>query len=264
MLTSFQAPATASLLRTFNRFPDLPPEIRVDIWKQAVSDIECSAIRVIVNFDLDQPRALVPSLRVAARDVSSSDDETSECDSNCDWTCEAFAQHQQRIPAMLYVCRESRNLVLDKYHLDLDSIIPDENKLWWNPQEDTIYLPSFEYKLLRRKRLRTSLSSVQHLALPLRKEFLNGFYVLDFINVPTLKSLSLLIDPFGKYDAEGGRIVLHEPYDVPIARLQNMTPSQIEELITAMIESRGYPCDPPSVEVLVMGFGKSKCSRRSG
>jgi hypothetical protein len=266
---TFQVPANASPLRTFHRFPDLPPETRVNIWKQALSDIDCKAIRVIINFDLDHPGAIISSPRYA-ENLSDLDEEDSDYNSDFGSTGEATAQRQGPIPAMLHVCRESRDIALSRYRLDLYSSIPGENTTWWNPQEDTVYLPSFEYAYIKWEILRTSLFSVQHLALPLKWELLNGFaYQFSmnslyewFLHLPYLKTLSLLVDPFGIYDAEGGRIVQYEPYDVPITRLNNYTPSQIEKLITENIKLSKSPGVPPSVEVLVMEFRKSKTSKR--
>jgi hypothetical protein len=261
VLTSFQGPANASPFETFPRFPDLPPELRVNIWKQALSDIDCGEIRVIVNFDLNHPRAIIPSPR-QVKDLADRDEEDSDYNGEPDFTSEAAARHRSTIPAMLHVSRESRNILLSRYCLDLYSNIPDENTRLWNLEEDILYLPSFDYEYIMGKRLRTSLFSVQHLALPLARSLLARFKtelpmnpLYEWIlNLPYLKTLSLLVEPFGKYDADGGRILLYEPFNVPITRLNRYTPSKIERLITETIKS----CNPlgvsPSIEVFVMGF----------
>lgn len=267
MLTSFQVPANASLLQTFYRFPDLPPEIRVNVWKQALSNIDCEAIRVIINFDLYHPRAIIsyPQYVKSPPDLDGEySDSNSDSNSDFDNTGEAATQGQSPIPALLHVCVESRSITLCRYRLDLYSNIPAENATWWNPQEDTIYFPSLKYSNIYGEKLRRSLFFVQHLALPLRKEILNGFYLEVsssalyewILDLPYLKTLSLLVNPFGKYDAMGGRILLYEPYDVPISHLHGSTPSQIEEFITERIKPWKLPEDLPSVEVLVMGFRK--------
>jgi hypothetical protein len=270
MLTSFQAPANPSPLRAFHGFPHLPLEIRVNIWNQALSDIDCHAIRVIINFDLDHPRAIVSAPWYPPSDLSEVDEDGIDYDSDFSDTPDPVAPPPSRIPAMLHACPESRTIALTRYRLDLHSNIPDENTPWWNPEEDTVYLPSFQYKHTTWKGLRTSLSSVQYLALPLTKAFLdvvapnplmpykfplNSFFEW-ILNLPHLKALTLLVDPFGKYDAGRGRIIQHEPYDVPIHHLNSYRPSQIEKLIMKIIGTLKSPEDPPSVEVLVMGFSK--------
>jgi len=265
--------ATPSLLQTFSCFPDLPTEIRFTVWRYVLAAIYCpAAARIIINFNLNQPRAIIPSLGPRVYDGSDSDSVTTVWDSDSDISGHTPAHSYHHIPAMLHACHEARIIALDSYRFDQESIVPGENKLWWDPEEDTIYIPDLHRITIREKTLYTSLSSLQHLALPLHLDLLNkftspqsrwGYLHQWFSTLPALTSLILLTEPYNKFDADEGRILLYEPYNVPIDHLLNNKASEIEDLITAEIKSWGLGWDPPLVEVLAIRFRKNKQKRHN-
>ena len=201
-------------------FFDLPPEIRIQIWFLAL------------------PHGRV--LRIAFK--GHNEDEL------------AYAMGPVSIPTILHICRESRTFARTALRLGFGESSALEDRDWWNPSQDILYLPpwqpppnwnlrvsfnfqdfqeNFPYPPLDIHRddsnvgspsHHTSLASVQHLALPFNFKVLNGIKFSDrseswlppwLHDFPNLKSVKLLIDHVPQW-YRAGDIQLYQPLDAPL------------------------------------------------
>jgi hypothetical protein len=204
-------------------FSELPTEIQVMVWRLLVPNPRSirGALLFIVNLELGNPKAILPSIRDFKRasslanpyDVDDDDDMEEALEF---WGVDDDSMYSLRRPilSLLHTCRASRTVVLEKYRLDLVSTLPEENTTLWNPEEDMVYFPpplkfqearTFLYWLsLGREAPRPSLSSLQHVAFQLNGEASSGLGLNEFPeeltnvlenqwlhNFPALKSFSL-------------------------------------------------------------------------
>jgi len=252
--------------KTFPKFPLLPKEIRLLIWKYAVppprhfAQDHCGVL-LIVNFELARPKVILPS----PRDLwfmfpHEGPEDARHHKKSTVW------EWQMGIFTLLHACRESRAVTQEEYRLDLKSAIPEENEPWWS-DEDVVYFPtggddrSRDAALLRwmsRKRSGRMhcLQSIHHIAMEATHAAVKamGFLAQDGSedgsevsesdlpldrpndgwrfewpgNFRALESLSLMFDPGEVEGSENGSLRLYKPYDVVVQGL-GLKPSQIEE-----------------------------------
>jgi hypothetical protein len=166
----------------------------------------------------------------------------------------AYAMGPVSIPTILHVCHESRAFARRVLRLGFGESSTVEDRGWWNPCQDILYLPpwqpppnwdlrvsfnfqdfqeNFPYPPLDINRddssvgspsHHISLASVQHLALPFNFKVLNGIKFSErseswlppwLHDFPNLKSVKLLIDHVPQW-YRAGDIQLYLPLDVPL------------------------------------------------
>ena len=249
----------------FPQFPDLPTEIRTKIWEYATPhprDVP-DAILVFVNFDLSRPRAILPSPeyltglfdKIEIQFFESEEDLPSPSFPVWDLTLRAD------VISLLHVCHHSRVTIGQLFSLDLEESVEAWNTQLWDPVNDTLYLtglanPDGDDVFLQwlsdsRQRPYMGFISVEHIALKLDTasakwllleadglpEYeLFGNRWLD--NLPSLQTFNLCIDPrqFSKY--EYGQADPYPPLDVPVMRLNQFTPSQIQKQVANSLKER--------------------------
>jgi hypothetical protein len=246
--------------KQFTKFSLLPQEIRLQIWKHALpAPREFATTRggilVIVNFELARPRVIIPSPRYIFFLLDFYGDEYSADDMVFEW--------QIRIFNILHATRESRDVTLEEYRLDIKSIIPEENTPWWD-EDDVVYFPTdtrigdtarLQWMSEKRPGRLHYLPSINHIAMEVTHPAMEalGFLVEyepgDFpeesenplhihrgsgwhfdwpTNFPFLKTMCLMFDPGEVGGRENGRLKLYAADDV-LVRDIGLKPSQIEE-----------------------------------
>jgi hypothetical protein len=246
--------------KQFTKFSLLPQEIRLLIWKYALPEprefaTNHGGILVIVNFELARPRVIIPS----PRDIFFLLDFYGE-----EHTVEEMVfEWQIRVFNMLHACQESRVVALEKYRLDIKSIIPEENIPWWD-QDDVVYFPTdarigdtarLQWMSENRPGRLHYLPSINHIAMEASHSAMEalGFLVADALgnvpegfetplhnylgsgwhfdwptNFPSLKTMCLMFDPGEVGRREKGTLRLYAPHDVLVKDI-GLKPSQIEE-----------------------------------
>lgn len=216
-------------------FADLPKELQLLVWKYALPDpheIE-GAIILFVDFDLSQPRAILPQIteykdayhraRTRYNEVHH-DDSEEEDEAESLWgfnDTHLMANHRSPVMNLLQACRASRTVALEVFRLDLASSIPEEQIPWWSPADDMVYFAQPDnyienramlYWLSQRREVaQSNLSSLQHIAFRFDHNistaldptsfadagYDNVLYTEDgwLLNFPDLQSLSIFIDP---------------------------------------------------------------------
>ncbi|KAH8687927.1 hypothetical protein BGZ60DRAFT_522561 [Tricladium varicosporioides] len=277
-------------------FPDLPIEIRLAIWKYAmISPREILAdVIVLVNFDLESPRAILPSLstyRAANEHIMLDDQEF--IDEGFVSTIEIAKRNRKQIFALMQTCVEAREVVLSRYILDCASTLTNTTKLWQS--DDTLCITQHgNFPLLNLlchfKEPLSYFDTVRHLALFLDVSLLSLFPALTvhsdederdfsdltigcltpeciFRHFPNLETLDLLLDPVNNRGQDCGKLVLYEPIDKPIVRLEYTTPSAIERKITGYLEAMSkdgwFQGNIPVVECAVVCWKKPKFLKTS-
>ena len=202
-------------------FFHLPPELRIQVWGLAL------------------PRGRV--LRIAFKGLHNANEY-------------AHTMGRIAIPTILHVCHESRGFAKTALRLGFGERSTTDDKDWWNPSRDILYLPpwqpppswdlrvsfnfqdfeeNFPYPPLDIHRddsrvgspaHHASLSSVQHLALPFNFKVLNGIKFSErseswlprwLHDFSDLESVKLLIDHVPQW-YRAGDIQLYLPLDVPL------------------------------------------------
>ncbi|KAJ8058876.1 hypothetical protein OCU04_011860 [Sclerotinia nivalis] len=237
----------------FPQFRDLPPELRLQIWRYAL-----------------------PNGRTLKVKVDAYDDTRASLQGNF-----------SAIPTICHVNSESRALALSICRNGLGPNT-EESDFYWNPNTDTIYFPpsaswtngTLEQYLFKEKvpdsyRNSGIVPVVQHVAFPLNVWLAQGLYLeplstswlLDWLHkFPSLQSLTLLIEPFDQWlGLPNTSIVYHEPLDNPMQQLLHHKPSQITAQVEKALQEYRNSNDPswipPVVEVLVLGMKKFKTSK---
>ena len=149
--------------RTFTKFPQLPAELRVMIWEYAVPsprDIP-GAIMFITDFDLSNPRAILPSPHeitlIYTEMVSEGllDDPWEDDEDERDWAlvpgtrghfdvANFMVRSWQNILSLLQTCHEARNTTRGTFQLACDPSIGEEFSTAWWDDEAIIYFPTNE------------------------------------------------------------------------------------------------------------------------
>jgi hypothetical protein len=250
---------TEDTTSAFPRFSKLPAEIQRTIWELAVPhprDIP-ESILVFVNFDLNRPRAILPaptSILGLYEDIDGRSDGEDEL-----WDLTL----RTSVLSLLHTCHNSRASAGAIFSLDVDESVEAWNAKLWDPATDTLYLPGLAFddgdhffqRWLAdgRDQPHFGLRAATHVALKLDMSFLlatklvaedvdlRGHYFNDFQdqwleNLPSLKTLTLCIDPLRFTRYWDGHAVPYPSLDVPIYNLDNYTPSKIQEEITEMFE----------------------------
>jgi hypothetical protein len=274
--------------RTFTNFGNLPTEIQLMVWKYAVPNPRRipEAILAFVNFDLENPRAILPPRRDFINMYNRNLIPPEVHEPSTEWDVNARTE----VIYLLHTCRNSRAAAGHIFCLDMDSTEDDWNTDLWDPATDTIYLPCFLFSWpnfrfirwlsTRRERPSQALKSVRHVALYLDNELMNamrripalhadptqswddwGVYWLD--NLPSLQTLNLCVDPMGFTKRTEGSLVPYESQDVPIEGIEDYPrPTEIEEEVTEFFESLlGEGIEAPLVEVSVLCWRKPQTSK---
>ena len=185
--------------------------------------------------------------------------------------------------SLLHVCHHSRVTIGQLFSLDLEESVEAWNTQLWDPVKDTLYLAGLAYpggddvflEWLSDTRQRPYIGfiSVEHIAMKLdppsakwllfEDDDLPEYELLGnrwLDNLPSLQTFNLCIDPlqFSKY--KYGQADPYPPLDVPVMRLNQFTPSQIQKQVTNSLEERieddeGSPRPArkaPTVEVSVL------------
>jgi len=231
-------------LAHFHLFPNLPPELRLQIWELAL------------------PRSRVLKVSVDIFDASKI----------------ALLGPYSPIPSILHICHESRSLALSKLRLGFgpspylsSPSIPvsgfsgeNNNEFYWNPELDTIYFPPSASwtngNLSSYLSLSTSSSLpknyinagiapiTKHLALPLNLWLMDALYFSDnpcnrwmlpwLSQFPCLETLTLLIEPYDQWlGSPDTAPVFYEPLDVPIRGLHLSSPSSISSAVQTALHN---------------------------
>ncbi|KAF4629306.1 hypothetical protein G7Y89_g8835 [Cudoniella acicularis] len=165
---------------TFHKFADLPAEIRIAIWQYTLPDPyhRLGAIIAFINFDLERPRAILPSAREyrhtcgfstgLASSVSTStilfmrlyrdeygDSESLSPQSEMDGGFYeqplddgSIGYGRAEVLSLMHTCAESRSTIQEVYVLDCPSILPTKVMPWM--ENDTVYLTKHgNYPLLQ-------------------------------------------------------------------------------------------------------------------
>ncbi|KAF7893955.1 hypothetical protein EAF00_007469 [Botryotinia globosa] len=242
----------------FPQFRNLPPELRLHIWRHAL-----------------------PSGRTLKVKVDAYDDARASLQGNF-----------SAIPSICHVNSESRCLALSILRNGLGPNT-EESDFYWNPNTDTIYFPPsaswtsgtmekhlFGEKVPASYRNDGIMPVVQHIALPLNIWLAQGLYLeplpgrwlLDWLyKFPALQSVTLLIEPFDQWlGLPNTSIVYHEPLDVPVSQLLNHKPSEMKHMLGKSLQeyraANDEAWEPPAVEILVLGMkkfmGSKKCIKK--
>lgn len=232
---------------SFTLFPNLPAEIRLEIWEKA-----CPNGRVI-----EVTKSYWEEI---------GDDSESEGDFQMPG---GVSVCPVAMPTILHVSHESREAALRMFSRGIvTSKHPDNGNLWWNPEIDTIFMKRLSQSTIwghsqRRLLLETTailaprVKEIKHLALVLSHqilELLSGrhtSYSLAsnltihpirydiakiFHDFSALETVKLLVDNYHWAD-EPGVMVFYEPFDVQVDSLGHMTPSEIAVAITERMEA---------------------------
>lgn len=261
------------------------------VWRYLVPNplSICGAILFVVDLELGSPKAILPSIRELKQSCDSAyDDHVYPWDPHYSqyWETSDDCMESDRRPifSLLHTCQSSRTVALETYRLDLVSIIPEENKPLWSPEEDIVYFPPLDKwpgpraMLTWLSRLRDapppSLISLQHIALKLDQELALCLEIYNFEmefppridhqwfqSFPALQSFTLFLDPCNLIgaNADNGRILLYEPEQIPITRIGNKMPSEIKRLVKEMFNNlvpEGR--EVPWVDVFVTGVRRQK------
>jgi hypothetical protein len=215
------------------------------------------SILVFVNFDLNRPRAILPatgSFQGLYDDIASGP---------WDFTL------RTTVISLLHTCQASRASTEAIFSLDVDEPTEAWNANLWDPATDTLYLPGFAsedgdhlfhlWLCDRRSQPHLGLKLATHVALQLDMCFMLATKLISeygediggplfprarfedsqdqwLENLPSLKTLTLCIDPLRFTNYRHGHAVPYPSLNVPVHNLNNYTPSKIREEITEMFE----------------------------
>jgi hypothetical protein len=273
----------------FVLFHELPTEIQLLIWKLAVPDPRSlhGAITFILNLDLSKPFAILPSIQDMRKAFYSPFATHRYRQNGRDEQYNVLQEGLNRsIPiwravlSLLHTCRVSREIVLQTYRVDLDSIIEAENTPLWTP-EDIVYFPwdravniatleaLVNWFFQKREKPRPSLMSLQHAAFLFLREVARPLNlepwdeIHEYVwakNFPSLQSFSLFLDPCKVcYYCYRGKVLLYEPEEVSVEDVYNLTPAQIVHRIAEGLRQPGVKeADLLLVETFVVQVRKSK------
>ncbi|PVH75843.1 hypothetical protein DL98DRAFT_518434 [Cadophora sp. DSE1049] len=278
--------------KTFTQFPFLPREIQLQIWQHAVPDPRSilGVVRIILDFDLGKPRAILPSIREfkgsykimhypftdEGEDLDLEFYEPEEAEI---WRPgnTAMAISRRRVFDLLHTCPMARVTMLERYRLAVGSQIEEENKPWWVPEEDMVLFIGSDHKeratclhwLFRtRNKPLPVFETLEHVAVKCDRGLgLYNYLVPPFPdyavhleddsldNFPALQSFTLFMDPASILERQSGRVLLYEPKENRVDTFRGLTPAEIERSVTQGFEEV-LPDDMevPLVEVFVAGW----------
>ncbi|KAH8811118.1 hypothetical protein F5884DRAFT_854479 [Xylogone sp. PMI_703] len=175
----------------FPRFPQLPIELQIKIWRLAAPchrsfaqyGLSAGVVIVALDLDLNNLRGILPSTRELKRayllaNYGTSAEVHSILTDSPVWGFPDDTMRNLRRPIMwlLHTCRSSRIAVHDLYRLDFNSIIENEMPPLWSEQ-DIVYFYAFKkqkeenalvYWMSQQQRTYpTTFNTLQHLALHL-------------------------------------------------------------------------------------------------
>ncbi|KAH8817170.1 hypothetical protein F5884DRAFT_830276 [Xylogone sp. PMI_703] len=183
----------------FRKFPALPCELQIKIWKLAIPRIDVIGSRtgsdgilvVVLDFNFNKLRGILPSIREFKRayQLANPHHVDEEMDMymeipTWDYDDNTWANARRPILSLLHTCRTARSLTQEVYHLDLDSTIPNETRSFWADENVVSFYPSRQsqetramiYWLSQRQnRQALTFHTIRHLALHLD---LAGAYAL--------------------------------------------------------------------------------------
>lgn len=100
---------TNSLTQTFTKFPELAPELRLQIWNEAFPSGRCVEIKRNIMRSSIEP------------------DDTAPWAPSC----------SSLVPSLFFVCREARAVVLSTY-IPIRGTDPSSAVVYWNPERDVM------------------------------------------------------------------------------------------------------------------------------
>lgn len=174
------APATPDRSHEFKCFARLPTEVQLLIWKYAAPNPRSigNAILVIVNGDLRNPKAILPSSQAICDYRESRHNLIRHLGDKPEiWS--HWSTARRSVLSFLHTCQLSRLTILDIFCLDLPSPAPFNTRLW-NP-DDTLFLTTTNnyFRSMLSTFLTTSRSSpfaglatATNVAVPLDMQFL--------------------------------------------------------------------------------------------
>jgi 2EXR family len=263
----------------FPLFANLPTEIQMAIWRHAIPHPRNipDSVLVFVNFDLGEPRAILPPPRYITelyKDIESQNDHPNPTSILMGDTQVWDLTLRDNVISLLHTCQNSRSATSEKF--SLDSREPDEewNTNLWDPKTHTLYLAGLAYRNIdwghlflrwlsdRRERPHVGLALAPRIALKLDHWFMTAIQLLPedpdidphyfddceenwLGNLPALEKLDLFIDPMRFSEEKSfGQVVPYPPLDVPVRGLSQFqahgapTPLQIEQEVQHIFEGR--------------------------
>lgn len=271
----------------FVKFPKLPTDIQLLVWKHAVPNPRSilGSILFILNLDLDDVYAILPSIQDIKHTFFNNYNflRFLGLDSDAEYSkllemLDASMTVWRAVLSLHHTCRASRGTTLGTYRLDLESIIEAENTPLWTA-DDIVYFPwqesmeglhhaGIHWFFQARENPRPSLASLQHAAFLLTHKLFRTLKLNVAAtpgtpksawakNFPSLQSFSLFLDPGEVGYSQSGKILLYEPQDVPVQDVENLTPSQIAQRMSARLRQPGMQDeDVPLAEVFVVDMAR--------
>ncbi|KAK0102213.1 hypothetical protein ONS95_005838 [Cadophora gregata] len=277
---------------TFPQFPLLPREIQFKIWQHAIPDPRSilGVVRLLLDFDLSKPRAILPSIRefkAAYRTMhfpftdegGELDDEFYESKEAAIWrpSNADMATSRREVLNLMHACRMARLATLERYRLAVGSEIEEENKPWWDPEDDMVLFIGPDHRerstilhwlFSSRDEPLPVFETLQHVAVTC--DFtLHGYLVSPFYsdvvhleedsldNLPELQSFTMFIDPASVLERSWGKVLLYEALQKPVQLFRGLMPREIERAVTGGFkEVLPEDMELPLVEVFVAGWDK--------
>ncbi|KAG4422218.1 hypothetical protein IFR04_004598 [Cadophora malorum] len=262
----------------------------VDNGRHAVPDPRSilGVVRLILDFDLGKPRAVLPSIREYKESYKimhypffsedeDLDDEFYETEEAATWrpSDKSMATSRRKVFDLLHTCRMARIAMLETYRLAVGSEIEEENKPWWVPEEDMVLFIGSDHReratvlhwLFRsRKESLPVFGSLQHIAVKCEHSLTN-YLVTPFMddvphleeesldNFPALQSFTMFVDPASVLDRQSGKVLLHEPEQNPVHTFRGYKPDGIASSVAVGFEEvLPEDMELPLVEVFVAGW----------
>jgi hypothetical protein len=280
---------------TFPQFGELPVEIQMMIWDYTLPHPRevPDAILVFVNFDLNRPRAIILSLDyiMGLHDDITNRNENIYIEYDPELLNKLGLILRDTVITLLHTCHNSRALAGGVFSLDMEGSSAGWNTNLWDPTRDTLYLAGMAYEdgdhcflrwlANRRHRPYIGLKSAAHVALKLNLPFMQATKLIDvdpeaefqyfddigyrwLVNIPSLQTLTLCIDPLLLGERLCGQVVPYPPLDVPIRNLGLWRPLTIQQDLQEMFleeEKMSPSLQAPLVEVSVLCWRDSSRSR---
>lgn len=247
---------TEDAVPTFPRFARLPTEIQQMIWNHAVPNPRRipNSILVFVNYDLNRPRAILPSPTSSLRFIGTNNGSYQRQRENDKRRC-------KHVLSLLHTCHNSRASAGAIFSLDVGESVEAWNTKLWDPATDTLYMPGLpsgssreflRWLWDRRDQPQIGLKSAAHIALPLDRHFLHATKAFAEVtpsaiyyrcvqnqwlqNLPAMETLRLCIDPRNHNKHRHGHLVPYPSLDVPVGGLNRLLPSTIRKGVTGLFE----------------------------
>jgi len=244
------------------------------------------AILFIIDLDLDKTRAILPSSREAVECYHVTLDPYDEGFGHpIGWELDLRRKMETAeylmVLALFHTCRASRLAARNLYRLNIESIVEGENDPLWRTEDLVCFLPNFgkegfwmshyrayhDYRfalnwlVMSRDSPPPSLSSLQHFAIfgtasrhwHFDLQHLEERDVISRVamqrcvkNLPSLQSITLLLDPNAVVYEYHGRMLLDEPKDQPIEGT-GFTPARLLARVSTLLKEQLHDGDDAPV-----------------